>query len=122
MLWTPRRSATPFILALGLLAAAAPVRGDAFDALSARATPVRSVVPLVVVPAEPEKLARVCAGVSVQQCFEQTGTPQAFINVGTFFDMSQRTSSRHFFVKLFTPPDHTARYQIDGLSFVANRG
>jgi hypothetical protein len=125
MLWTPRRSATPFILALGLLAVATPARSaarDAFETLAASTTPVAPVAPIAAVPVEAAAAQRVCAGVQVQECYESTGSPQAFVNVGTFFDMSQRTSSRHFFVKLFTPPDHTSSYQIDGMTFVANRG
>jgi hypothetical protein len=122
MLWTALRRATTVlqIAALGVLAgvSASHAADRGFEALNAAAPAVPAVGK--VLPAPDASPSGTCPGTNVEQCFDTGGSHNSFVNVGTFFDRQARTTSTHYFAKLFTPAT-PGRYQIQSISFVANR-
>jgi hypothetical protein len=87
------------------------------DGLTAAAT-VRVVGPTATAPlAVP---TATCPGSSTDRCYDSPAVQTSFVNVGSFFDRRGRTTSQHYFVKLFSPAT-PGRYQIEGMSFVCNR-
>jgi len=105
------------LLAASLPAVAAASRGlENLVAGTPVASPVGVTAPAPAMPLP----ARDCVAGQLQQCYEPAAASQ-FINVSTFFDKSGRSSARHFFVKLFTPPSPAGDIRINGLSFVTNR-
>jgi len=71
------------------------------DDLIASTPVVQAVGPTL--PGTQPILDRACDIGLAQECYDPAAATQ-FVNVSTFFDKSRRSSSRHFFVKLFTPP------------------
>jgi hypothetical protein len=118
---TRRRFAATFMSIALLCAASGEVANAAarsFEDLIAATPVVQAVGPTL--PATLPVVDRACTGGQELECYEPAAAAQ-FVNVSTFFDKARRSSSRHFFVKLFTPPAADATYRIVGMSFVTNR-
>ena len=63
--------------------------------------------------------SQACALGSAQQCFSPANPVTGrYLNVGAFFDLSRRTTSQHFVVKLFVPPA-SSRVVVRGVGYHA---
>jgi len=127
MLRLNQRVRAALLIGIGLLATCAWAHHAAASSPAGAPHAVPATVPRgsVTLPITPVP-ALDCVSGTAYPDFDPIANPSntnAYINVGSFFDRSRRSSVDHFFVKYFEPPT-PGRYRIEGFSLrvFANMG